>query len=78
MTIIAQRGKSNIIFLVEHNQEYYLVNIDNRTYAKASPANSPDMFLRLGYFYPVKKVKAEIAEQVWAVLAGGQDANRSQ
>lgn len=77
MNIVAQRGKSNELFIVEYNQEYYLVNIDNRTYAKASPANSPDMFLRYGYFNAVKKVKAEIAEQVWAVLVGGQDANRS-
>ena len=77
MNIVAQRGESNTIFLVEYNQEYYLVNIDNKTYAKASPANIPDMFLRLGYFNAVKKVKAEIANQVWAVLAGGRDANRS-
>lgn len=77
MNIVAQRGESNNIFLVEHNQEYYLVNIANRTYAKAVPANSPDMFLRFGYFNAVKKVKAEIANQVWSVLVGGQDANRS-
>lgn len=68
MNIVAQRGRSNTIFLVEYNQEYYLVNIANRTYAKS---RYPDKFLRFGYFYPVKRVKGEIAEQVRAVLLGG-------
>lgn len=68
MNIVAQRGRSNSIFLVEYNQEYYLVNIANRTYVRSK---YPDKFLRFGYFYPVKRVKAEIARQVRSVILGG-------
>lgn len=68
MNIIAQRGKSNTIFIVEYMQEYYLVNITRRTCMKASPPSRPDMFLKFGYFYPVKRVKGEIAGQVLALL----------
>ena len=71
MNIVARRGrKSNTIFLVKHNEEYYLVNLAKRIYARSK---YPDKFLRFGYFYPVKKVKAEIAEKVWSVLLEGRD-----
>lgn len=68
MNIVAQRGRSNVIFLVEYGQEYYLVNIAKRTYEKS---RYPGEFLRFGYFYPVKRVKGEIAEQVRSVILGG-------
>lgn len=73
MNIVAERGKNSGIFIVEYNQEYYLVNIVKGIYAKASPPNIPDQFLRFGYFYPVKRVKAEVADRVWSVLLEGQD-----
>lgn len=74
MNIVARRGRKSGIFLVEHNEEYYLVNLGRRIYIRSK---YPDKFLRFGYFYPVKKVKAEIAEQVWSVLLGGRDATKS-
>lgn len=70
MNIVAERGRKSGIFLVEHNEEYYLVNLGRRIYIRSK---HPDKFLRFGYFYPVKRVKAEIAEQVWSVLLDGQD-----
>lgn len=68
MHIVAQRGRSKTIFLVEYNEEYYLVNIAKRTYEKS---RHPGKFLRFGYFYPVKRVRGEIAEQVRSVILGG-------
>lgn len=73
MKILMQRGDR--IFLVEQTGTYYLVNLDRKQATKANPPDSPDMFLKLGYFEDVDSILLEEKDQVIDILKAHLKAN---
>ena len=57
MKIKAQRGEDKIIFIVELDGNYYLVNIEQETCS--NPAITPAVFTRFGYFEKVSESELE-------------------
>jgi len=61
--ILAQRGDYQ--FLVKRDSTFYLVNIKEMSAKVATPFNSPDIFLKMGYFQDAvltTKIEMQIRE----------------
>lgn len=54
-------------FIVEKDKNFYLVNLGTDGYVLADPPDSPDMFLKLGYFED-PEINKEIEEKINKIL----------
>lgn len=56
------------VFIVEYLKKYYLVDIIKNKNIKAKPSNSPQMFLKQGYFEKVESVSIAKIEKIRDII----------
>lgn len=65
MKIEYQRGPNT--FIIKDGGNYYLIDIQKEVIREARPNNSPDMFLKFGYFEEPGKISKETEERIQTV-----------
>jgi len=66
MEILFNRG--NEAYIVKQNGKFYLVNLISEKAVVAIPPNSPDMFLKFGYFENVKKLAEDVTKRIEKIM----------
>ena len=56
-------------YIALYHKKYYLVNIFTGKALLANPPDTPDMFLKFGYFDEVEVVDIEVMFKIEAILA---------
>lgn len=68
MELIAKREGGT--YIVKYNEEYYLINIFTRTKQLADPPDSPDMFLKFGYFENADEISVADKMKIEELIKG--------